>query len=298
MGRGHSGSTVLDALLGNAKEIEGVGELVSGIGRAEEICSCGAHLRDCEFWQKVRTTFVQQSNLDWEISVTALVKQAHLLRIAGTLLAQSNSEKVKRLKIINHAMMEAICAVSGKRCVVDSSKEHIRALFLARFCPEAKIVHLIRNPVGIVASDLHRMRTGTGLKFLRRRYHNKCLMFLVLLLRTMGWVVGNLLAEIVHSIAPSRVLQVRYEDLCENPRRELERLSVFLGYDLEPVIAAVEKGQEMNIGHNIGGNMMRRSGCFVFDPLAGQKRPLPRGYKWMTRLITWPFMLRYGYPLK
>jgi len=63
------------------------------------------------------------------------------------------------------------------------------------------------------------------------------------------------------------------------------------------VIEAVESGKRMSIGHNIGGNRMRTSGSFVFDPKAGKRRTLPWGYKLMTRLICYPFLLVYGYKL-
>jgi len=53
----------------------------------------------------------------------------------------------------------------------------------------------------------------------------------------------------------------------------------------------------MSIGHNIGGNMMRNKGNFIFDPKAGKRRPLPWEYKFITRLICWPFLLMYGYKL-
>ena len=48
MGRGHSGSTILDILLGNSTRIESVGELLSGLSRADhQMCSCGVMVPDC-----------------------------------------------------------------------------------------------------------------------------------------------------------------------------------------------------------------------------------------------------------
>ena len=40
MGRGHSGSTMLDLMLGNHEKIHSVGELTSGFRRRSEKCSC------------------------------------------------------------------------------------------------------------------------------------------------------------------------------------------------------------------------------------------------------------------
>jgi hypothetical protein len=52
MGRGHSGSTILDILLGGAAAVESVGELVSGLEwyEAGTRCACGAPMRECPYW--------------------------------------------------------------------------------------------------------------------------------------------------------------------------------------------------------------------------------------------------------
>ena len=56
MGRGHSGSTVLDLILGNHDDIIGVGELTSGFGFRESIetCACGESIQQCNFWKGIR----------------------------------------------------------------------------------------------------------------------------------------------------------------------------------------------------------------------------------------------------
>jgi len=166
---------------------------------------------------------------------------------------------------------------------------------LARFLPGAKIIHLVRNPEGILASNYHRIKKGSGFKFLRRRYKAKKLTFFFLGLSSISWVIGNVSAELVRTAAPKRVIRIRYEDLCSNPRKELQRLSRFIGCDLQTVIEAVEKKQPMEAGHNIGGNHMRMAGSFVFNPSAGQKRKLPLVYRLMVQTITWPLKIWYGY---
>ena len=63
-GRGHSGSTILDILLGNSSQIESVGELLAGLSRADrEPCSCGATMSDCGFWREVRSRVEAESFL-------------------------------------------------------------------------------------------------------------------------------------------------------------------------------------------------------------------------------------------
>lgn len=297
MGRGHSGSTVLDAMLGNAEDLESVGELVSGLEREGEVCSCGTPFHECKFWSQVRKGFERRLSLSLREGADLLRRQAHVAKLFETFLARPNSSEVQTLTEVNKTIVEAVLQAAGKKCMVDSSKEHTRAFFLLRFLPNAKIIHLVRNPEGILSSDLFRMRSGNGYKFLRRKFSGQRLAFFFMMLSCMNWVAGNFIAEIIRQLAPERVLRLRYEDLCAFPRSALERIQSFIGYDLSSVIEAVESGQRMSIGHNIGGNMMRKSGSFVFDPKAGKRRPLPKSYKLMARLITWTFLLIYGYKL-
>jgi hypothetical protein len=295
MGRGFSGSTVLDAILGNAQDIESIGELVSGIGRTEELCSCGVPLRECDFWCEVRSEFVQRSGMDWSTGAAVLAEQAHISRFLKTICARADSPGMQVLARVNNAMIEALRQASGKACIVDSSKEVTRGLFFARFLPGARIIHLVRDPERVLASYLFRVEEGEGFKFLRHRYRDRRLTFLFLALASAGWVLGNLLAELVHLLAPLRVVRVRYEDLCEHPRSELQRMANLIGCDLEHVIRIIEQGRSMSIGHNTGGNRWRLAGRFRFDPQVGKKRDLPRHYRVMVRVLTWPLMLWYGY---
>jgi len=196
MGRGHSGSTVLDALLGNAEDLESVGELVSGLERKGEVCSCGTPFHKCEFWSEVRKDFEQQSNLSLEEGAYLLKRQAHVARWFETFLARPNSSEVQALTEVNQTIVEAVLQVAGKKCMVDSSKEHTRALFLLRFLPNAKIIYLVRNPEGILSSDLFRIKSGSRYKFLRRKFSGKRIVPFFMMLSCMNWVVGNFIAEI------------------------------------------------------------------------------------------------------
>src|SRR5262245_53099489 len=66
MGRGHSGSTILDILLGNSRQIESVGELLAGLSRADhEMCCCGETMPDCAFWREVRSR-VETEGFTWD----------------------------------------------------------------------------------------------------------------------------------------------------------------------------------------------------------------------------------------
>lgn len=295
MGRGHSGTTVLDAILGNARDIESVGELISGGDRFEALCSCNLVFRDCKFWRRIRDRFEQETNLSWELGISSVKHLAHIRYFPKVLLVKKKSSMMQEYLRLNINQIGAISFISGKPCVVDSSKEATRALSLLRIYPRIKVIHLIRNPEGIIESNLNRINQGAGFKFLRKKFHNQRLVPLYMALSSINWVAGNLLAEILHKLYSRQILRVRYEDLCQQPRAELIRIANFIGYNLDSVIQEIDQSRPMSIGHNIGGNRLRLEGSFVFDPNISSKRFLPSSYKILVRLITWPLMMVYGY---
>jgi len=296
MGRGHSGSTVLDALLGNAENACGVGELVMGIDGTYP-CSCGEKVTDCDFWQKVKDGFMQSTHgeLPWDRAASILSEKSNVLQFIPTLLASSKSSHIQQLEAATQGVAEAVSKASHRPIVVDSSKEVSRGLLLARRMPESRILHIVRNPERMLASNLHRLRDGTGLVLFRRTFHSELFAPLIIAASALSWVVGNLLCEKVSRIAPDRVMRVRYEDLCEDPARVLRRISEFTGLHLDKVIPSVQNGSILAIQHKLAGNRMAKKGEFVFQPDRSSGRDIPRGLRRMGRVITYPLMKKYGY---
>jgi len=297
MGRGHSGSTVLDALVGNAPRVVGVGELVAGMLRFSDVCSCGDTIEECEFWREVRRQFEVETDIPWSEAARLVKSQAHVSRFPGTLFAANDDGATARTCEANQAIVDAIAAVGDADVVVDSSKEFTRALLLARYAPAARILHLVRSPHQVLASLAHRMQTGQGFSFLRRRYRAPALTPLFMVMAASGWFVGNLLGELVRRAAPGRVLRVRFEDLCTDCEWTLDLVGAFADIDLYPVARAVARGEHLPLGHKLAGNQMRRDGTFVFEPARMESRDLSWPYVVVTSILTWPLLQAYGYSL-
>ena len=140
----HSGSTLLDLMLNAHPDVASVGELKQ-LGRFARLekpnrrlrCTCGADsLLTCEFWTKV----------------SALTKAA-----TGRTIGELNVEDYKdkaQFDEDNVALFQAIAAVSGKRYVVDSSKQVTRlALLLENPALDVYPIFLIRDPKGQICSS-------------------------------------------------------------------------------------------------------------------------------------------------
>lgn len=296
-GRGHSGSTMLDGMLGNASNIESVGELVSGMGKYEALCSCGETFRDCPFWIEARKRFENESDLSWDNAVHASVEQAHIKRFLRTLLSSPDIDWVRALKELSDHMLVAISQVNstGGKIVVDSSKEITRALFFTRFVPQSRVIHLVRHPYNILQSNYYRLKKGNGIKFLRIRFKPKRWYGPFLFVSVLSWLIGNFLLEMVNWFCGKPFLRVRYEDLIKAPIEELNRIEKFIGVSLDGVKKKIIKKGIFDIGHNIGGNQMRMSGSFVFDPHKAMRDGLPKPYRLMVNLVCWPLLAVYKY---
>ncbi len=257
MGRGHSGSTVLDCLLDNAEGVQGVGETVVGLER--EFHSKGKRERGkkvATFWNRVRDVCEDGFGKEWGDTVDTYRRQAHISKFPRTLL--SEGEHVATAVNAVRSVYESVRKVSGKEIIVDSSKEVTRALLIAKYIDEGFFIHLVRDPVKVLSSDLDRIVDKGTFRFLRNSYDTEGKEYAFALLTCLNWVVGNLLCELVKSYCGGRCMTVRHENLRGEPGPTLRRIGAKLGVNVEQVVDRVEKQEAMSTGVGLSGNRMRR----------------------------------------
>jgi hypothetical protein len=299
MGRGRSGSTILDILLGNSSQIESVGELVFGLSRADrERCSCGLSLSDCTFWSRVRCN-LEAEGFRWDEACRMLDRgAAGLWRVwrAGC----TDPAMIRRAQI-SRGLARAITTISGKAHLLDSGKTPAHGLVLLRHVSEAHVIHLVRDPRALLQSMVWRVRTRSNLNS-RQLVVVKLSAPLFLAWTALEWTVVNLLCDLMARAYPGRVLRMRFEDLCAQPSKELERVGRAFGLELSDLAALSEKAmrrEPLEVGHNLSGNHLRHADVVRFDPTGGRREgSIPR---WLSIVITalcGPVMLRYGYRLR
>lgn len=295
-GRGHSGSTVLDCLLDNVEGVQGVGETV--VGLKKKFCAGGDGGRErkvAAFWNRVKEVCENEADVDWAEIVDAYREQAHPAKLPKTLLADRETELIARTVRSVRRVYESVRQVSGAETIVDSSKEVVRALLIAKHLEDGFIIHLVRDPIEVLASDLDRIVNKGKFRFLRKSYDTEGREYFFAFLTCVNWVVGNMLCEVVKLYCGDRCMTVRYEDLRREPGRTLERIGDRLGIDVGKVVENVEQRVPMSTGIGLNGNRMRRgSREFVFDPGPSQ-REWPSRYERMCRLVTYPLRRKYGY---
>ena len=295
VGRGHSGSTVLDSLISTFDGTIGVGELTAGLGKAEGQCSCGQLQRNCVFWKKVESEFVSNTGITLCDAGNKIRKASRVSQFIRRLFESTESTRVKTLVKINADVFSAIAESSGCPTIVDSSKELSRSVFLARNFSDTKIIHLVRRPDSVLASSLMRIRDGRGFSFNGRRYSSRSLAPVFVMIGSIGWVVGNILAEFVSRAVSPSAIRIRYEDLCDDYSATIRRIASYIGSNPVELIEALDSKKALPIGHTLAGNQMREHSTFLFDPDKKRRRSIPFPYLLIVNVLTLPLMMYYGY---
>ncbi len=267
---GHSGSTLLDMMLGNASYAESLGEafLLGFELERNAPCTCGVPVRQCELWGRVlsryaertgrsRTTIdlgwmpIHSSSSSFERSLyAARRKLSHGLRF-GELRAGLKSplvsgktyrEGLKR----TYELYDDVARITGKRLLVNSSKSYLLAVdqYLA-YGSRVKVINLIRDGRAVYASFLrHGFSADQSVKAWQYHYERALPLF-------------------KRFVDPAAILDVRYEDLAANPERTLERITEFLGVPFEEQMLTFEAArppQHQRQQHSLQGSASYRTG--------------------------------------
>ena len=232
LGSGHSGSTLLDLLLGTHPQILSCGELLSVwqyLSGDKRVCACGLPVVKCSFWKEVltcvqgREVYLARSDFDlpsWRKFVLfRRKKRDHFATAYGN---------------VNRKLFDCIAAVSEKAFIVDSSKQAQRLFFLENSkMIDLKVIHLVRDGRAVMNSFLRKYGSSYWWRGIYR------------------WASPNLVGLLLRrQFGAQRWLNVSYEELATKTERTIQKICCFLDITYDPVMLNF-KGR---IAHNIGGN--------------------------------------------
>jgi len=302
MGCSHSGSTILSIMFNNSKNTINVSELLSHINyipnwmseTSKNSCTCGKRFKDCEFWTAVTGKTISKLGgtelWDRFISLAAQFNASGKM-LAALLPSASDSEDKNRYLSNVQDFYDVIAEHSGSDLIVDSSKSIDHALLMRLNFTNIYLLHLVRNGEDFVASLLYRLAQDRPRAFQSDIFKISFMKPVYVLLVSFWWLLQNLVCEMIRLTGRQRVLQIRYEDLCENPERELQKISAFVGKDLSDMVDRVTHAQDtLKVDHLICGNSMRFEKNIIFRPVT-RKKELPLFYKILHRLAAFPMIL-------
>jgi len=291
MGSPRSGSTLLNMMLGDCKNVFAAGELcnmVSAMDRQQSFCSCGAVANRCPFWSRARTAWSQRSDGIDGMNYLRIQSRFERLRRYGR---RWDSDPLFHIYVAHtQALFRALGEVSGTRTIIDSSKSPIRAMALARIpSVNLRVIHLVRDVRGVACSLMKSWNgspeNGIGTPIAGRSP-----------IRTSAeWLGLNWIANRVRLMMKDRAILIRYEDLVMDPKATLERASVFTGLDLISVLAKLERGEALLPGHVIEGNRLRMQRQVQLRPDVRWRTELSAFQKFLLPVLAGPIAWRYGY---
>ncbi|MDF1586058.1 sulfotransferase [Marinimicrococcus flavescens] len=289
-GYGHSGSTLLNIILGQHPDAMGAGELFRLAGpawRSGELCSCGEPLQSCPVWREIVRRW------EGEAGSGAMAAYRELQAICESRRPwqprRADRDAYGRLSL---GLFAAIREVTGKPVIVDSSKLPARAAALARVPGlDLRVLHLVRDGRGVAWSLRRRMAKDlqAGLQAAKRQRSA---------LRTgLMWMLANLATErTARGLAPGRAMRLRYETLVAEPVESLTRVGELAGLDMRGLAASLAAGGSLAPGHVMAGNRLRMAGTLSLRADSEWQRLLPAGQRRLIEGLCLPVMRRYGYP--
>lgn len=300
VGKGRSGTTLLDLALGSLPGFLSLGEVwrwETFHPFDENRCGCGATLRSCELWGPVLRsmedahssgTGVWRQVERWERKVARWRNAPRLLgHRAGAVPSWTELDGLTR-----HASLlyRTVAGEAGCDVLVDSSNWPLNPTPLG-LVPgiDTIVVQLVRDPRGVAFSWRREKSLGYGRGDMPRRgvAHS-----------ALSWMARNGAAEIVRNRARSQGVLARYEDFVRDPRGVVTSIATAAGAGDVDLTSIRESSLQLPPNHTVAGNPGRfRSGDVALKLDTEWSRAQPPGDRLTVTLLTFPLLLRYGYPL-
>ena len=302
LGKGRSGSTLLDVSLGASEGFFSLGEVWWAWGDQDQLdrkeCGCGRRVGECPVWREALElaralwaqeygpppTLSQVSTWQKEVARWSQLPRALLLRPQTLYSWRPMQAWAKYSGVLYRALAE----VTGAEVLVDSSK------WMGNPGPlglvpgiEGWVLHLVRDPRAVAFSWQRQKEWLPGEKSMPRfgAVHS-----------SLSWVARNLLTEHVAARRGGRELRVRYEDFISQPATVLD--TVFRSLGISPGVTPL-KGERTLVlpkNHTAMGNASRfQVGEVELRPDAEWERVQSPRTRRLVTLLTLPLLRRYGY---
>lgn len=299
-GYSRSGSTLLARILGEAPESVCVGEIrfIWSRGLIDNVeCGCGQPFRSCQFWSEI----AEEAFGGWKnIDARMMTDLDHQLNLFYTLPFYARKKLPARLRLKAQyyierlsAVYEAISHVSGAQTIVDTSKDPTFACLLMRMHEsDIRILHLVRDSRAVAYSWTRRRKllSPIGGEEYMPQFSPAS---------TAGrWLAWNGGVDSL-GMTKSKYHRLTYESFIADPLGTLRELSEFAEKDLVlPEAQMNESEVELGSHHIFSGNPMReKSGRLTIRLDTEWQSKLTGGQLAAVTAISWPLLLRYGYPL-
>jgi len=292
-GAERSGSTILDAILGEVEGCFSAGELRLLWQRSAEpgwLCSCGQPFADCAIWGPLLKSVRVTTQVEIGEMASLILRETRMLKFPWSQrphrrMSPSASRAVAALGAFYRSLRDA----TGCRVIIDSSKQPLYAALVATIPGvEFHLVHFVRDARAVAFSqDRRRIHPDTG-RPMERSSLTMC---------AARWMAWNLAGERLKARVPSH-LSVRYEDFASAPRDLVEQILAISGLNTGALPFVDEHTVTLGLHHMVPGNPVRlETGDTRVRLDASWKSEMQTIGKLYVTALTWPLLRKYSYPL-
>ena len=295
VGKGRSGSTLLDDLLGTMPRVVSVGELSRLWGRGRDgiltwlsFCACGRPVAECDVWGPVLSAAIGGTDRPHLAAVEELQERALRWRRVPALMLGARPAPDRRFGDVLGRVYRGLADATGARIVVDSSKWPAHPGLLGMVPGVVPfLLHLVRDPRAVAHSYRRRQPRTAGL---RRRDHGA-------VEAALSWDARNAAVELFARTLPaSRRRRIRYEDLAAAPREVIRELGEWLGLPDGDRAFIDDTTVHLGTAHLVGGSRHRfeRGDVAIRPDLTWQQLARTNDHR-IVSALTKPLRWRYGY---
>ncbi len=224
MGMARSGGTIVGKILGQLENATFVGELRHLIKRGykeNSECSCGSKFNQCNYWNKIfKDTLLNNNQIDISNYIkiqesfdrtTMILKSFMIFFKEKVFNIKNNNYEI--YKDLNNKLYSNISKSFNAKIIVESSRYPSRALMLSR-CKnlEVYIIHLVRDPRGVINSQLKKQQERIG----RRS--------LIALRNIFNWNITLLIGLLIQLIKNKKASFLSYENFITAPKESLNKI--------------------------------------------------------------------------
>jgi len=279
LGAGRSGTTIIDIVLGNNKNIFSCGELVRFSELRSEPRGVSPESENYRFWKGIEETLFKAFPTSHERLFQLFRKMEYLssffMHLFGWRSRKVRQEYKEYIKTFFGILFDTI----DESIVIDSSKYAGRALGLLNCLDyDIYLIYVIRDPVMVVKSFAKRNVEQPSKGFISANIY---------------YFIANLMCRIVVMKAKkSHVYILNYENFIRNPVQELNHIQSHFKIDLSESIRLARSQEPFTVGYLFDGNRIRLQKSFQIQK--NNLTPIMNLKSYLTRFLNVLWWKRKG----
>lgn len=285
------GSTILGNVLGEIEGFFNAGELMyiwDQVLSKDGTCGCGLHVTKCKVWSAIlQHGFAQQDKIDFN----ELIQIRN--RIWGAKFVFKNF-RVSDQNLISKSKIETYLAALeqfyssiftdiSENVIIDTSKNpaYLYLLSMIKWI-DLYVVHIIRDPRATAYSWIAKKKGFYKVSNTRS---------------SLRWAARNFAVDLHKKRFYPKIIQIRYEDFISNPKEQLRNILKLVNEEDRSLEFIRQEGINFHKNHCVFGNPDLFKRGTVKLKLDKRWNKMRTKDKFLTTFLTWPFMIRYGYPI-